>query len=61
MIVIFRWEDLFTGEVRRRRERHLDASETLEFSLADVAPTENLRIVLLDDERKPVGEIRLSR
>jgi len=49
MVVEFRWEDLFTGHVRRRKRVEAeDPNHYAEFLLPDLAPTENLRVILLD-------------
>jgi hypothetical protein len=64
MLYEFRWEDLFTGEIRRTlRAAGQDHSQFVEFQLPDLAPTENLRILILDNAEhgRLVGEILLKR
>jgi len=64
MLYEFRWEDLFTGQIRRRRRREgLPDNAFVEFQLPDLAPTENLRILILDNAEhgRLVGEILLKR
>jgi hypothetical protein len=60
MIYEFRWEDILNGQVRRRERKE---GPFVSFDLPDLAPTENLRIILLDNENHGavVGEILLQR
>jgi hypothetical protein len=61
MIVEFRWEDILNGQVRRRYRAELE--DFMEFDLSSVAPTENLRIIVLDnvEHGQKLGEILLRR
>lgn len=63
MTIEFRWEDILNGEIRRRERRTPDENHFLRFQLWDVAPTENLRIFILDNEEQGhvLGEILLER
>jgi len=68
MIYEFRWEDLLTGQVHRVERKigqgftRLFRGRFVDFDLPDLAPTENLRILIFDEERaRWIGEILLKR
>ena len=64
MIYEFRLEDILDGQIRRRiRKEGQGWNQFVEFELPEVAPTENLRIMILDNSEHgdPLGEILLER
>ena len=64
MIYYFQWEDMLEpGKVRRiKRVRVPDSNpEVVEFDWSQVAPTENLRIVILGDQDEHLGVIFIRR
>jgi len=64
MVYEFRWEDIFNQQVRRRRRVEGQGDrQYAEFALPELAPTENLRLTILDnnDHGQVVGEILLKR
>ena len=62
MIYYFHWVDLLNGKLRRIERIDAPGVNTqVYFNLGDLAPTENLRILVLNDQEEHLGDILLKR